>query len=447
MRNKLLKICAAAAMLLVPLPIMSLFDVLSTEQFSPLKYLAYYCFCWLPIILGYLAARFRRNQSKPKALVLARITLAAGVVLLAVITPIGLKIAENITDEKLFTASAVLSLLPAVMTWYVLGIKLNEKSYSEVFTFPWLGAYLTESFLCYIFAAVQQMMDTISDSELSLALSGCRSLIAVLLIIIAMLTVLLINQSNIDTQVNRRKNTNLIIPRGLRAHNARIIIIVCAVILALMLCKDMIAAFLEWIAQTTAKIADMLLMNIRMQTSQPENGSSDLSLGQLFSNNEGVDILLYVVLAAAVIAVIALRKKIAALFRALAAKLFGKLSAPPENTADTENYTDYYESITEHKQRNERLSTSELLKKYKKESDPAEKYRIGYRLYLIWLSMRSKKLSPAFTVEEQSKEAARLYNGECDINEIAEKYSDIRYHDQTIDQTTDMDSLIEELYK
>ena len=44
----------------------------------------------------------------------------------------------------------------------------------------------------------------------------------------ALLTVLLINQSNIRSEIDRRRNTNLIVPKGLRLYNAKLIAIVGA---------------------------------------------------------------------------------------------------------------------------------------------------------------------------------------------------------------------------
>ncbi|MCH5325071.1 MAG: hypothetical protein J1E39_07620 [Eubacterium sp.] len=447
MRNKILKVVSIIAMLAVPLPLMSMFDVLGTEQFLPLKYLIYFCFCWIPMLGGYFLELFKRKQTKPKKIALSKVLLFIGAVMAEVLALVGLSVADRLTKANTFTFMAVLSFLPSVLMWYLAGRKLTEKSFTDTFTFQWLAVYAVESFLCYIFASMQQaMMDynqTFSD-----ALSACRSLIAFMLIIMAMITVLLINQSNIETQINRRKNINLIVPRGLRSHNARMIIIVCSVILLLMLCKDIIVDFLNWIATTTLKIIDALLMNIEMYSAPIPDDETPDGLGELLSvGGSGFDVTLYLALIVAVVLIIVFRKKIAEFFRYMAGRLFKRLSAQDEKTYEDEGYTDYYETISIRKERIEQTTPTELLKSYKKEQNPTEKYRIGYRLFLMWMAKRSKKLSPAYTVEQQTDEASRLYMGKCDIEKISETYSDIRYNDKTADNGGEMDRLIEELYK
>lgn len=93
--------------------------------------------------------------------------------------------------------------------------------------------------------------------------------ISVLLVVMALLMVLLINQSNIRSEIDRRRNTNLIVPKGLRLYNAKLIAIVGAVILAALMLKDYVAAGLTWLVKMTVKIIDTLLFNIRfLQTEQ-----------------------------------------------------------------------------------------------------------------------------------------------------------------------------------
>ncbi len=447
MRNNVLKICAAAAMLLIPLPLLSLCDTISSELFRPLRYLTCYAACWLPTAAGFLTEKLKRSRTEPKKLFRARLLSVLCAAAFAVLTLVVLNIADGFTEEKLFNFGSCASLVAAVLMWYIVGMKLNERSFSDVFTFPWLAAYLTESFFCYIFAAFQQSMINDFYDGFSAALSSCCTLIAVQIIVMSMLTVLLINQSNIDAQIDRRKNVNLIVPRGLKAHNARLIITVCAVILILMLFKDAIAGFLAWIATTTAKIADMLLMNIRRQTAPMMEGSGEIRPGMMPGNSSGEhDIALYLALIAVVVLVIVFRKKIVVLFKFVANKVFGRLSKPNEAENDTEDYTDRYEVIYRRREKAENVSPSELLKRYKKEHDPVKKYRTGYRLYLMWLGKRSRKMSPSFTVEQQEKEADGLYFGECDIHKISDCYSDIRYDDSRSTEENEMNRLINELY-
>lgn len=440
MRSRALKILAAAVMLLLPLPLMMLADAAAFRNINILRYIVYFALSVIPITGGYLLCTLRRAQVSPKKVFGVNILIAAGAVLLFVLWLIFIPVAGSIgAGDKFNGFTLTLGLLPAIMLWYYLGIKLKGTGYSEVYTPVWLGMFIVECFVCVIFATVQQ-----EDIEV---MSVCRTAAAYQLIITAMLTVLLINQANIDTQVGRRKSISLIVPRGLRKFNAGLIGVVCGAALLLLLLKDPIASGLRWLAVTTGRLIDDLLNNIKMYSAPAQQGDNTLELGSLFSmDGQGRDYLIYIVLVIAVVAVILLRKKIVALFKAVAAKLFGKFSVV-ENTMQEENYADRYEHISQRTEREIKQSPSALLKDYKREKDPKTKYRIGYRLYLMWLNKHSRRLTPSFTVEQQTDEAKQVYMGQCDIEEISGQYSRLRYSDAEPKAGDKMNSLIEDLYR
>ena len=87
--------------------------------------------------------------------------------------------------------------MPSVIVWYLLGMSLKKNRFGDIFTPIWLGIYLVETFICYIFCCVMS-----ADMEY---LGASEHRISVLLVVMALLTVLLINQSNIRSEIDRRR--------------------------------------------------------------------------------------------------------------------------------------------------------------------------------------------------------------------------------------------------
>ena len=441
-KNFALKLCAAAAMLLLPLPLLVVFDGAAFNNLDIIRYVIYYALSVIPVSVGYLIMKFRLSQTKPKMIFAANLLLGAAGTILSVLTIIGANTAKSATEGSFNVLFLCIGLIPAVMVWFVLGTKLNKRSFSDVFTFVWLGVYVVETFLCYILAAVLK-----ADHE---GLENAGKIIVYLLIIMALITVLLINQSNIETQIHQRRDINLIVPKGLKRYNAKLISIVGVVIIAALIFKDYIAAALSWFAKVTLQIIDAIIFNIRFQTAPGVQPDEEMPSGEaIISGESGHDFMLYIALVVIVILAIVFRKQIIAFFRKLGMKIFGKLSADKSSEQDLYDYTDSYERLDLKAEKIKRETKDNCLKRFKKEKDPTVKYRLGYKLYLMWLAPRSKGAVAGATVEQQSEQAQMHYHGEKDTNGIASRYTNIRYNDSEATESDAMQiqALIEELYK
>ena len=335
------------------------------------------------------------------------------------------------------------ALMPSGIVWYLLGMSLKKNRFDDIFTPIWLGIYLVETFICYIFCCVMS-----ADMEY---LGASEHRISVLLVVMALLTVLLINQSNIRSEIDRRRNTNLIVPKGLRLYNAKLIAIVGAVILAALMLKDYVAAGLTWLVKMTVKIIDTLLFNIRfLQTEQLTPDDTKLPDSDILSAEGGSrDFLLYILVVVIVVLVIVFRKKILSLFRKIAGRIFGKYSADDTVHEVYDDYTDSYEELDIRQERIVNETDKDCLKRYRKAKDNNEKFRLGYRLYAMWLSKRSTEDISTKTVEQHRIISEKLYHGSNNIGAFSDSYSKIRYDDEpaTADDILLSDSLINELYK
>lgn len=443
-KDFLMKCVAALAMLLVPLPLMFVFEVTAFKGFTLWHYPIYYAVAAISAASGYFLMCLRRSRHTPKTIFLVNTLMALTATVLVVLVAVVSSQINNVLGENGFNVFYFcVALMPSVIVWYLLGMSLKKNRFDDIFTPVWLGIYLVETFICYIFCCVMS-----ADMEY---LGASEHRISVLLVVMALLTVLLINQSNIRSEIDRRRNTNLIVPRGLRLYNAKLIAIVGAVILAALMLKDYVAAGLTWLAKMTVKIIDTLLFNIRfLQTEQMTPEDTQLPDSDILSaEGESRDFLLYILVVVIVVLVIVFRKKILSLMRKIAGRIFGKYSVDDTVQEVYDDYTDSYEEFDIRQERIVNETDKDCLKRYRKAKDNNEKFRLGYRLYAMWLSKRSTEDISTKTVEQHRIISEKLYHGTNNIGAFSDSYSKIRYDDEpaTADDILLSDSLINELYK
>lgn len=443
-KDFLMKCVAALAMLLVPLPLMFVFEVTAFKGFMLWHYPIYYAVAAISAASGYFLMCLRRSRHTPKTIFLVNILMALTATALVILVAVVSSQINNVLGENGFNVFYFcVALMPSVIVWYLLGMSLKKNRFDDIFTPVWLGIYLVETFICYIFCCVMS-----ADMEY---LGASEHRISVLLVVMALLTVLLINQSNIRSEIDRRRNTNLIVPKGLRLYNAKLIAIVGAVILAALMLKDYVAAGLTWLAKMTVKIIDTLLFNIRfLQTEQMTPEDTQLPDSDILSaEGESRDFLLYILVVVIVVLVIVFRKKILSLMRKIAGRIFGKYSVDDTVQEVYDDYTDSYEELDIRQERIVNETDKDCLKRYRKAKDNNEKFRLGYRLYAMWLSKRSTEDISTKTVEQHRIISEKLYHGTNNIGAFSDSYSKIRYDDEpaTAEDILLSDSLINELYK
>lgn len=443
-KDFLMKCVAALAMLLVPLPLMFVFEVTAFKGFTLWHYPIYYAVAAISAASGYFLMCLRRSRHTPKTIFLVNTLMALTATVLIVLVAVVSSQINNVLGENGFNVFYFcVALMPSVIVWFLLGMSLKKNRFDDIFTPVWLGIYLVETFICYIFCCVMS-----ADMEY---LGASEHRISVLLVVMALLTVLLINQSNIRSEIDRRRNTNLIVPKGLRLYNAKLIAIVGAVILAALMLKDYVAAGLTWLVKMTVKIIDTLLFNIRfLQTEQMTPEDTQLPDSDFLSaEGESRDFLLYILVVVIVVIVIVFRKKILSLMRKIAGRIFGKYSVDDTVQEVYYDYTDSYEELDIRQERIVNETDKDCLKRYRKAKDNNEKFRLGYRLYAMWLSKRSTDDISTKTVEQHRLISEKLYHGTNNIGAFSDSYSKIRYDDEpaTADDILLSDSLINELYK
>ncbi len=443
-KNFVMKCVAALAMLLLPLPMLFVFEVSAFDGFTLWHYLLYYAVAGITAGAAYFLMSFKLSRHKPRAIFAVNmLTVFIGIILTVAVPAVSMAVNNTLGENGFIVFSLCLGLMPSVIVWYLLGLSLRKNAFDEVFTPVWLGIYIVETFFCYIFCSAM--------AEDRAYLNDSKTKISVLLVVMALLTVLLINQSNIQSQIDRRRNTNLIVPKGLKLYNAKLIGIVGGIILAALLLKDYVATGLTWLVQMTLKIIDALIFNIRFQQTDPITGD-DAKIPEIDfvqAQQSTKDIFAYIIIVAAIVLLIVFRKKIWALIKKAAKRIFGKYSADDSTINEYEDYKDSYEALDIKQERIVRETKKDCLKKYRRTKDKTEKFRLGYRLYIMWLAERSTDNISAMTVEQQKNVSDKLYHGTESISNLSGSYNRVRYDDEnpTDNDIATTEHLIDELYK
>lgn len=441
-RDFLLKLIAALAMLALPLPMMFLFETAAFEGFSLLRYPVYYAAAVIVCFIGFLVMKLHMKAHTKKELALSKTAIFLVALILEALAITAIVCLNGVVAEY-GGMRLCFALLPAALIWYVLGLKLAKDSFSDIFTLPWLAVYIVETVLCSLAGWIMS-----ADYDyMSFTFKAC----SYLLVAMSLITVLLVNQSNIQSQIAKRRNTSLIVPKGLRAYNAGLILIVGGIILAFLTLKDYIAAVIMWFVRITLKLIDMILSGLSYfktgeitSTEQPV-----VPGGSLEESSSGHDIWLYLLFILLIVLIIVFRKKIIGFFRKLASRIFGRISADNLNVKNEDGFTDRYEHITVTSEKIRKEGRADTLKSYRKEKDTVKKYRLGYKLYMMWLAKRSRENLENMTATQHAKQAEKLYHGNTDTNRLAQAYTAVRYGDKppTDDGIRDMQALIDELYR
>ena len=145
----------------------------------------------------------------------------------------------------------------------------------------------------------------------------------------------------------------------------------------------------------------------------------------------------------ALIAVIRFRKQILNFFKDLLAPLFREskreFSQPfADEITDTISKSD--------SERSRRRSEQQLLRRFRKESDPRKKFRMGYKLFMLRLSRSAFPLLPCDTTSVHAQKGTCAFQ-RGDIDEMVKVYNEVRYGGRipAPDQLEAQQKLIEEI--
>lgn len=372
-------------------------------------YLAFFAMTAVFYAVGYLAGKIIAVAHFPKAVK----PLAIFASRVAVLLPV----AAFVLLTELLDLSAMLYLyaLPAGIIAYFSGYRAYGQEYSDLFSMGWFALFFVASIIACIILNFSNVPDLYSAAVLQLCV------VFGLMIVLASL---LANQTNIDQRTRQRSSGKSVLPNGLRGYNAMLIAGISAATVALFLLAKPTATLI--VRGISAFIA-LILKLIRDHGAEPEYEASlgGEAVGNLAdpADNTFHNIAWALFIILALIAVIRFRKQILNFFKDLFAPLFREskreFSQPfADEITDTISKSD--------SERAHRRSEQQLLRRFRKESDPRKKFRMGYKLFMLRLSQSAFPLLPCDTTSVHAQKGVCAFQ-RGDIDEMVRVYNEVRY--------------------
>lgn len=337
-------------------------------------------------------------------------------------------------------AGVFLYLLPGCVAGYFGGYLSAGKGYSDIFTCGWFAVY----FVLAIVAAV--LLNFTRDQ--ALINSGMTQLSASFIILIAGAAVLA-NQTNIDMQTRQRAGGKAVLPAGVRSYNAKLIAGAAGLIAALCLFARPIAggifSLLKMLIQWLVSLLNRNLAD------DPQDGEMDENTADEFdypvNENPLFQLLIYVLIGVLIFLAIKFRRQIWAFIKELFQPLF-RLPAQESQQPFVDEFSDSTQrgiSVRE-----QRRTERELVRRYRRESDPALKFRAGYELFLVRLGASAFPQLPTDTTTVHSDKGEKSFGERLQSDEIAgmvKTYERVRYGGGTPDsaELAELDRLLAEI--
>ncbi len=422
MRSKILKMLAVVSFGLVTFPFLLTNDVLAFRNISPLRIVCYYVLCAAVFGVGYGFGSVIKKRKK--LIALERITgvLMFGTGLLL------LFITEEINIIFALGVSAVL--------WYFLGERASHKHYADIFPAFMFGVYIGVTLLCYLFYG------GMCEREFK---EPVQSVVAGAFMVELCLAALLINQSGIYDKANRRRETRTMLPKGLSAYNAALVLGITVIGLCLYIFSDGIVWFLNAVTGLVIRIA-LFIMRGYSEFMKTEGIEQELPLNNGYNGTESGNIWQVIFIIALIVFLVFFRKKIFAAIKSIIKRIYSFFIRETEISETEPEFTDIFEELGSSKRRrNEYVTFPGLMKLYKNEKNIIKKYRYGYALMLMRLNSFKAGIHSSDTVSVHYEKGRALCG--TGLKTVTDGYDRLRYNDDSVTelQSEELDMIIKSL--
>lgn len=406
---RLLRLAAVFGQFLALFPLAAAFCGLGAGGYQPWIFCAVYAVWGVFYGAGYLFGKLELSgkpsrKAQPVVLFLSRAS---------VIVPVAVFIA---VVSKTGITPAFFYVLPGGVIAYFGAHKSVGRVYSDIFSRAWFALYFI---LAVLFSAM--LWSTHDEELLSAGIFRLCAGFAVMIVLSAVLT----NQTNIDVCTKQRGKS--VLPVGLRRYNAVLITVIFAAATGLFLFAKPLAELVKLLISLIGRGMLFILRSIGSCVQTTPDGELPDEPGSVsdIMPSEGANNFANIIFALIVIALLALiillRKQIWSAVKSLFEPLFRK-----RMESDIPFYDEFLVSDARKlSPRARRRSERELAKQYRRESDPARKYRFGYALFLLRLGKTDCPPLPADTTTIHREKGESAF--ETDLGELSAVYNRVRY--------------------
>lgn len=414
---KILTVTAVFGQFAALFPLSVLFCGIGLHMYAPWVYAAVYAAWAVFYAAGYFCGKFaaefeasgRRSRGmKPLVLFLSR---------MAAIVPVGIFIAA-VTAVKITSASFFYVLPGGIIAFYGAHGSVG-KGYSDVFSRGWVG-------LNFALGLVAAALLWSANEEDIFARGFFQVCVGFGLMIL--LAALHANQTNIDVCTRQRAGGKSVLPSGLRRYNALLITGICSVVIGLFLFAKPLAGLLKTLVSLLMRGVIFVLESVGSCVGKV---SDDIPVGDPNAvvdaeppnpTNPLAEFAFVLLIIGMLVLLFKLRRQIWSSIKAFFAPLFRRSGAQ----SDIPFFDEVLNSDAKsHTPRSRRRAERELARRYRRENDPALKYRFGYALFLMRLGRTNRPPLPADTTTVHREK------GECeferDLGELSGVYNRVRY--------------------
>lgn len=409
MKATVLKILSAVAFSAVVFPFMFGCDINTYGNMDFMRMLFYCGVCFVMFLLGLLGAHIGKRSKKIRIAVriIAFLTFAGGFLSLLIK-------GDGVT---------VFALGVCCVFIFFVGERFGYKNFADMFPLTAFAFYIVFALGCYIFvkAAAQE---AIKEQATDIVVSAFALEFAA--------AALLVNQGGIFDRANMRRETRSSLPKGLSAYNAALVLGLTLTGAFAFIFRKQLAWLIEQILLTIGKAIYWLTGLFSAEKMAIQDGEAGEGVLQEAAENPVTYVLEALVIVLMLIIAIIFREKIFEAIKNFFISLGRFFSGHPDESAKPD-FHDVFENYSSKKARvpaSDSIST--VRRKYKAETDPVKKFRLGYRVLLYRIKTLNNSLSPADTTTVQVQRGTPHF-GEDELSETARVYDCIRYGGGTPD--------------
>ena len=432
--SKLLRILAAVTLLFSFFPMAVMYDGIGMRKFVFWHFCVIYIIWGIFFVFGYICKRFAElNADKVKKSTKPYLIFGSR---LAVIIPLAVFIA--VSALKGLNPAVYIYICTASVAAFAGGYGTYGKNYSDIYSTGW--------FIFFIVSAIFAEVLLIVSNDKKLSETG-NTLLCVSFGVLAVLSAVLANQTNIDVCTKQRASSNPVLPSGLRRYNIFLIIGICAVIIGLFVFAKPLAGVIRLVFSTVFGGISYLFNNVctgsydETSDDTTNSGESGGAAPPQEYNDWGAVIFVLTVVIAVVI-IIAFRRRIMNVIKTALAPLFKNNNKQTDSPFFDEITTSDMKSMTP---RARRKALRDMTRRYRKETRPDMKYRLGYALFLLKLDGTDMAPIPADTASVHREKGEKAFG--ADLGEFSEVYGKVRYGEimPSDEELTDEETLLNKL--
>ena len=434
-RHLFFKALAILGQLAALFPFAVMFEALALKKLVFWHFLAIYA-VWIVFRASGWFVRRQINSLQRKRIPKKLIPLTNFLSKIGVAVPIAAFIALGVWQKS--EPSAYVFIMTAGIIIYYGGSSGVGRRYSDIFTRTWFLLDLSSSLI---------VMLAINLSEETEVSGAAAYILCVGFAFVTLLSAVLANQTNIDTQTSQRDAGKAVLPEGLRRYNAVLVIGIVTLTLGLFVFAKPLAALLKTVIR--AVVTAVLYLFMKFTSLMSWTDETDFSAGGgdavLIEPTNGFNlgnIIFVAALIAVIVLMIVFRRQIINVIKSFFEPLFkGRDKTFDKPFSDEITSSDAKLTSAGARRKAER----DLERRYSRETSPERKYRLGYALFLARLRRTEQPPVPSDTTDDHREKGEKAF-GE-DLRGFSAVYNKVRYAElpPTVEELAAADELLKRI--